>query len=109
MQRDQPTSQVPTYLEARVAAGHAVPTVEVMHQSPDEDEDEDDEDEDEDEEGDEEEAGGSGKRKAAGERDEGAQGTGAGEEEGHAVLTYVLTALDEHLLTELLEGLPCEQ
>jgi hypothetical protein len=53
-------------------------------------------------------AGGSGKRKAAGERDEGAQGTGAGEEEGHAVLTYVLTALDEHLLTELLEGFPCE-
>jgi hypothetical protein len=48
----------------------------------------------------------SGKRKAAGERDGGAQGTDAGEEEGHAVLTYVVTALDEHLLTELLEGFP---
>jgi hypothetical protein len=102
MQRDQPTSQVPTYLEARVAAGHAVPSVEVMPQSPEEQEQEDgDEDE-------EQEAGASGKRKAVGGRDEGSQGTDAGEEEGHAVLTYVLTALDEHLLTELLEGFPCE-
>jgi hypothetical protein len=90
---------VPTYLEARVAAGHAVPGVEVvspqserrttrsMTRT----------------------AEASGKRKAAGERDEGSQGTDAGEEEGHAVLTYVLTALDEHLLTELLEGFPCEK
>jgi hypothetical protein len=30
MQRDRPTSQVPTYLKARVAAGHAVPSVEVV-------------------------------------------------------------------------------
>jgi hypothetical protein len=98
MQRDQPTSQVPTYLEARVAAGHAVPSVEVvMRQSPGEQRQQ------------EEEAGASGKRKASGERDEGAQGTDVGEEEGHAVLTYVLTALDEHLLTELLEGFPCEK
>jgi ankyrin repeat protein len=99
MQRDQPTSQVPTYLEARAAAGHAVPSMEVvMRQSPKEQKEEQ-----------EEEAGASGKRKATGERDEGAQGTDAGEEEGHAVLTYVLTALDEHLLTELLEGFPCEK
>jgi hypothetical protein len=68
----------------------------VMRQSPEEQEQE-------------EEAGASGKRKAAGEREEGAQGTDAGEEEGHAVLTYVLTALDEHLLTELLEGFPCKK
>jgi hypothetical protein len=71
-----------------------------MHQSPEEQEQEEDE---------EQQAGADGKRKAAGERDEGAQGTDAGEEEGHAVLTYVLTALDEHLLTELLEGFPCEK
>jgi ankyrin repeat protein len=96
-QRDQVTSQVPTYLEARVAAGHAVPSVEVV--SPQSKEQQEGEGQ----------AGASGKRKAAGERDEGAQGTDAGEEEGHAVLTYVLTALDEHLLTELLEGFPCEK
>jgi hypothetical protein len=95
MQRDQPTSQVPTYLEARVAAGHAVPSVEVMRHSPEEQE--------------EQQAGASGEVAVVGERDEGAQGTDAGEEEGHAVLTYVLTALDEHLLTELLEGFPCEK
>jgi hypothetical protein len=70
-----------------------VPVVEVMPQSHDEQE--------------QEQAGASGKRQAAGERHKGAQGTEAGEEEGHAVLTYVLTALDEHLLTELLEGFPC--
>jgi hypothetical protein len=99
MQRDQPTSQVPTYVEARVAAGHAVPSVEVVSpQSPEQQEEKD-----------EQEAGASGQVAAAGERDEGAQGTDAGEEEGHAVLTYVLTALDEHLLTELLEGFPCEK
>jgi hypothetical protein len=50
-------------------------------------------------------AGASGKRKEAGERD-GTEGADAGEEEGHAVLTYVLEALDEYLLTELLEGFP---
>jgi hypothetical protein len=93
MQRAQPTSQVPTYLEARVAAGHILAVVEVvMPQSPGQQEEQD--------------VGRSGKRKAAGEGEEGSQGTDAGEEEGHAVLTYVLTALDEHLLTELLEGFP---
>jgi hypothetical protein len=95
MQRDQPTSQVPTYLEARVAAGHAVPAVEVV--SP------------------QSErritrsmacaAEASGKEKAAGEGGE-AQGTEAGEEEEtrHAVLEYVVKGLDEALLTELLQG-----
>jgi hypothetical protein len=93
-QRDQPTSQVPTYLEARVAAGHAVPVVEVV--SP------------------QSErritrsmarkAEASGKRKAAGEGGE-AQGAEAWEEEQrHAVLEYVVTGLNEALLTELLEG-----
>jgi hypothetical protein len=100
MQRDQPTSQVPTYLEARVAAGHAVPGVEVvMRQSPGEQKQQEEE----------QQAGASSEVATAGERDEGSQGTDAGEKEGHAVLTYVLTALDEHLLTELLEGFPSEK
>jgi hypothetical protein len=79
---------VPTYLEARVAAGHAVPVVEVV--SPQS-------------EG--QQAGASGKRKAAGESSE-AQGAEAGEEEEqrHAVLEYVVTGLNEALVTELLEG-----
>jgi hypothetical protein len=89
-----PTSQVPTYLEARVAAGHAVPVVEVvspqserrttrsMART----------------------AETRGSRRAAGERDE-AQGAEAGEEETrHAVLEYVVKGLNEALLTELLEG-----
>jgi hypothetical protein len=86
---------VPTYLEARVAAGHAVPVVEVV--SPQS----------------ERRLTRSmaratkirGKRKAAGEGGE-AQGTEAGEEEEtrHAVLEYVVKGLDEALLTELLKG-----
>jgi hypothetical protein len=90
---------VPTYLEARVAAGHAVPVVEVvsplserrttrsMART----------------------AEASGKRKAAGEGGE-AQGAEAGEEEEtrHAVLEYVVKGLNEQLLIELLEGLRCE-
>jgi hypothetical protein len=96
-QRDQPTSQVPTYLEARVAAGHPVPVVEVvppqserrttrsMART----------------------AEASGKRKAANEGGE-AQGAEAGEEETrHAVVEYVVKGLNEALLTELLEGLQC--
>jgi hypothetical protein len=79
---------VPTYLEARVAAGHAVPVVEVV--SPQSQEQE-----------------ASGKRKAAGEGGE-AQGAEAGEEEEaetrHAVLEYVVKGLHEALVTELLEG-----
>jgi hypothetical protein len=87
---------VPTYLEARVAAGHAVPVVEVvspqserrttrsMARTTE----------------------ASGKRKAAGEGGE-AQGAEAGEEEEetrHAVLEYVVKGLHEALVTELLEG-----
>jgi hypothetical protein len=82
---------MPTYLEARVAAGHAVPVVEVQEQQARE-----------------EEAGSRGKRKAAGEGGE-AQGAEAGEEEEerHAVLEYVVKGLNEALLTELLEGFHC--
>jgi hypothetical protein len=89
-----PTSQVPTYLQARVAAAHAVPKVVVslqpvqrttrstIRQ-----------------------AAASGKRKAA---DEGGNlgELEVGEEERHVVLKYVVQALNEHLLTELLEGFP---
>jgi hypothetical protein len=73
-----------------VAAGHAVPVVEVV--SPQSQQQE-------------HEAGALGKRKAAGEGG-GAQGAAAGEEEEtrHAVLEYVVKGLDEALLTELLEG-----
>jgi hypothetical protein len=51
----------------------------------------------------EDQAGASGKRKVAG---EGGNPPGAdlGEEERHAVLSYVLKGLNEELLTELLEG-----
>jgi putative alpha-1,2-mannosidase len=84
---------VPTYLEARVAAGHAVPVVEVvspqserrttrsMART----------------------AEASGKEKAAGEGGE-AQGVEVGEEEIRAVLEYVVKGLNEALVTELLEG-----
>jgi hypothetical protein len=90
-QRDLPTSQVPTYLEARVAAGHAVPVVEVVVSAQSEGEQA-------------EQAGASGKRKAAGESSE-AQGAEAGEEEQrHAVVEYVVTGLNEELIRELLEG-----
>jgi hypothetical protein len=92
-QRDQPTSLVPTYLKARVAAGHAVASVEVvaleserritrsMART----------------------AQASSKRKAAGGRGNEAQDE-VGEEEQHAMLEYVMTSLSEELLTELLEG-----
>jgi hypothetical protein len=88
-----PTSQVPTYLEARVAAGHAVPVVEVV--SP--------QSQTQQQEG--KEAGTSGKRKAAGEGDD-AQGAEAGEkeEERYAMLEFVVKVLNEALVTELLEG-----
>jgi hypothetical protein len=90
-QRDLPTSQVPTYLEARVAAGHAVPVVEVVVSPQSEGQQA-------------EQAGASGKRKAADERGE-AQGAEAGEEEQrHAVLEYVVKGLNEELTRELLEG-----
>jgi hypothetical protein len=83
---------VPTYLEARVAAGHAVPVVEVVSPQSQQQQEE------------EEGACALGKRMAADEGGE-AQGTEAGEEETrHAVLEYVVKGLDEALLTELLEG-----
>jgi hypothetical protein len=83
-----PTSQVPTYLEARVAAGHAVPRVEVV--SPEWPEKQDAE-----------EAGASGEAKA-----DDLGGTAVVEEEKHAVLEYVVKALNEQLLKEILEGFP---
>jgi hypothetical protein len=55
------------------------------------------------EEEEEEEAGSSGKRKAAGGRGD-ARGVDATEEERHAVLAHVVSALNEELVTELLEG-----
>jgi hypothetical protein len=94
MQRDQPTSQVPTYLEARVAAGHAVPVVEVV--SPQSQKSQQGA----------EQAGASGKRGAASEGG-GIQGADTGDEaevERHAVLAYVVKGLNEALATELLEG-----
>jgi hypothetical protein len=93
-----PTSQVPTYLEARVAVGHAVPVVEVV--SPQSQEQPAEEQQAE------EETGTSGKRKAAGEGGE-AQDAEAGEEkeeERYAMLEFVVKALNEALVTELLEG-----
>jgi hypothetical protein len=87
---------VPTYLEARVAAGHAVPVVEVVSPQPHQQQAPT-------------EAGALGKRMAADEGGE-AQGAEAGEEEEetrHAVLEYVVKGLDEALLTELLEGFHC--
>lgn len=99
-QRDQPTSQMPHYLMARVAAGHAVPLVEVVLPQPEAHREE-------------EQTGPSGRRKAADER-EVVQGQGAEaaeEEEGkevHAVLEYVVKGLNEELLTELLEGFRSE-
>jgi hypothetical protein len=88
--RDQPTSQVPIYLEARVATGHAVPNVKVgVVAKP------------ADEKG-EEEAGASGKTGTAGEGGD-AQGAEV-EKTKHAFMKYVLRSLNESLLTELLEG-----
>jgi hypothetical protein len=97
-----PTSQVPTYLEARAAAGHALPSVEVVLPQSDQEQYE------EKEERKVEQAGSSGKRKAAGE-DGDATGAEAWEEEKHAVLEYVVTAMNEELITELLEGFHSEK
>jgi hypothetical protein len=84
---------VPSYLEARVAAGHALPSVEIVSPQPQEEQEE------------EQQIGGSGKRKTAGEGGDGAQGAEAGEEETrHAMLHYVVKAMNEELVTEILEG-----
>jgi hypothetical protein len=81
---------VPTYLEARVAAGHAVPIVEVVSPEAEEQQQK-------------EEAEASGKRKAAGEGG-GSGGSQAVEAEVHTVLAYVVQGLNEELVTELLES-----
>jgi hypothetical protein len=84
-QRDMPTSQVPSYLEARVAAGHAAPSVEIVsHQSPEQ----------------QEQGDASGKRKA----DDARSRSEAQEERRHAMAEYVVKALNEELFIELLEG-----
>jgi hypothetical protein len=82
--RDKPTPGLPTFLEARLPS---VEVVSLQSQGGDE----------------KDQAGANGKRKAAG---EGGSSLGAdvGEEERHAVLSYVLKGLNEELLTELLEG-----
>jgi hypothetical protein len=73
-----PTSQVPTYLEARVAAGHAVPRVGVV--SPQ-------------------------SLGQQGEQEEAEEEGQAGEvNERDAVIEYVVKGLNEALVTELLEG-----
>jgi hypothetical protein len=77
---------VPTYLEARVAARHAVPVEVVSPQSQEQ-----------------QQEGASGKREAAGEGED-AQEAGPGEEEIRAVLEYAVKGLNEALVTELLEG-----
>jgi hypothetical protein len=95
MQRDKPTSQVPTYLEARAAAGHALPVFEVVVPQPEEQEQEEEQEEGQ--------MGASGKRKAAEEPGDllGDQGE---EDEMHAMLEYVVKELNEALVTELLDG-----
>jgi hypothetical protein len=92
--QDMPTSQAPTYLEARVAAGHAVPIVEVVSSLPQEQQPPE-----------QQEAGTGGKRKVEDEEDE-ARRLQEAEREAmrHAVLEYVVTGLNQELLKELLEG-----
>jgi hypothetical protein len=83
-----PTSQVPTYLAARVAFGYAVPSVDVVSiQSKGKQEKG-------------KQAGGNGERKAVGDR---AEAAGA---ELHAMSEFVVKALNEELVIELLDGLP---
>jgi hypothetical protein len=76
---------VPTYLEARVAAGHAVPVVEVVSPRLQDQQTK-------------LQVGTNGQWKA------GREQVKAGNQEAHAVLEYVVTTLNEALLTELLEG-----
>jgi hypothetical protein len=85
MQQAMPTSQVPRYLEARVATGRALPSVEVV--SP--------------QSWKRRQAGRSGKRKADEER--GSMEVGK-KEEAHAMVHFVMHELNEQLVTELLEG-----
>jgi hypothetical protein len=100
MQRDQPTSRLPTYLEARVAAGQALPSVEVVLPQLEEQHEEGKE-----EEGEGTQVGPCGKRKAVGEPGDQHEAGTAEEEEAHVMLQHVLDGLNEELVTELLEGL----
>jgi hypothetical protein len=77
-----------------VAAGHAVPVVEVVSLQSQEQQQE-------------QEGEASGKREAAGEGG-GAQEAGPGEEEIRAVLEYAVKGLNEALVKELLKGFHCE-
>jgi hypothetical protein len=88
---DMPTSQVPSYLEARVAVGHALPRVEVVSVQPTEEQ-----------QGQGQTSTSAGGRRKAAEESGDAQGTEAAEVE--EFLDYVLEALGEELVTELLEG-----
>jgi hypothetical protein len=118
-QRDQPTSQVPTYLEARVAAGQAVPSVEVV--SPEFEAQQQRQQEQE-----QEVArvlakverrserimarkpSGRRKRTAADRRNDAWAAQARKEEETRlAMVEYVVKGLNEQLVTELLEGFYC--
>jgi hypothetical protein len=89
-QRDIPTAKMPTYLEARVAAGHVLPSVEVVSLQSEQPQPE-------------EQMNASIDRQEVSE--DGFQPEAeAGEEVKHAVLAYVVTALNEELVVELLEG-----
>jgi hypothetical protein len=106
MQQGTPTSQVPSYLEARVAAGHAVPVVEVVSPQLGKEHQQEEEKEQASAEGKRKAAGNKkkkvSKRKAAGEVSDEAQGAEAVEK--HEVLKYVVEVMNEQLITELLEG-----
>jgi hypothetical protein len=78
-----PASTVPAFLQTRVAAGLALPRVEVVA-SP------------------QEQQGSAGDTEATPAAD--ASDAGEGEEEQHAVLAYVLEELNEQLFIELREG-----
>jgi hypothetical protein len=80
--RDNTTAPVPAFLQARAAAGQALPQVDVMA---------------EEQEGEEAEA--SGKRKASSEA-----GITPQEAERHATLSFVMTTLGDQLVTELMQG-----
>lgn len=92
MHQHMPTSQVPTYLEARVTAGHALPSVEVVSPPSQGGAKKG-------------QAGAKGKRKSAGRR-----GTSyTSEQSRRAMIEYVVKTLNEQLQIELLEGFCCEE
>jgi hypothetical protein len=82
-----------TYLEARAAAGHALPSVElVMLESEGQ------------KQGGGEQAVVSGKRKGTGEPGDQQEAGAMEEEEVHVMLEYVMERMNEELVTELLGG-----